>query len=957
MTIVEEIILASQPTAVPEQIGQLPFAEGFWPWMRVARERLRKRAGEHLEHLLPEAVLAIEEALVKRWVQIAAPSFALEMSISRLHGELCGETPYDRYCDYLRKTFWDREGLRAFFAEYKTLADLVGTFLELWEEQTGEFLQRLGKDLPDLAGTFHAGEPLGKVARVRQNTGDFHQGGRSVYYLMFESGKELFYKPKNLAFADAFHALLTQLNELGSPLWFKGYTLLPRGAYGWEEKVYHLPCKNLEEVTRYFERAGGLLCLLYLLDGTDIHHENLIASGEYPILIDQETFFRSTLAHPDQQKSADEFIHSVLKTALLPNFLENEGSRGSDIGGLTGEGAFFSAWQWKNMRTDTMKKSKESMFEERLQHRAIFEGVPQNAHEHVEEIVLGFRKMYAFIQKNRNFLVKKEGWIDHLAKFPVRMLIRGTRCYAYLLERLSCPSITLHEEEQKKELEILSAMQVDPDLEHLAPLVEEEKRAILQGDIPFFYSLPTMKHLYAGRDFVLQNCLEDSAHARAVKRIEEMNNEEREKQECFIRKSFEAKHAGFHETVAHLEKSEMPMHMCPIEEGAILVKVRTIADRLIEHAYRSQDGSLGWISLEPNPQFGKFELQPISDNLYGGRIGIALFFSAIYALTKEEKWKREALDTLTTLRTRIEKGNSRQIIRAYGIGGMSGAGSIIYGLTKIASLLQEFALLDEASILAAHIEDKDLEDDKMYDIIAGSAGLILALLALGEIRQEKRIMDLAIRAGEHLCAKAQELGVGGVGWKGHDGLFLLGFSHGVAGISFALIKLAAAAEKPEFSAVAQRALVYERTLFCPTRKNWPRLVSQGEPSFSAHWCHGAVGIGLGRLASLPYLHDAYLQEEIAIASARAKEELFSHQKLGLCCGVCGKLEFLRSAISLFPHLAQDLAPVVASLITHDKSQTKERFDLSFMQGAAGVGYTLLRTLDQENLLPQVLLMQ
>src|SRR3712207_8377597 len=43
------------------------------------------------------------------------------------------------------------------------------------------------------------------------------------------------------------------------------------------------------EALRYYERAGMLLCLFYVLEGTDCHYENIIASGEYPVLIDTET--------------------------------------------------------------------------------------------------------------------------------------------------------------------------------------------------------------------------------------------------------------------------------------------------------------------------------------------------------------------------------------------------------------------------------------------------------------------------------------------------------------------------------------------------------------------------------------------------------------------------------------------------------------------------------------------
>ena len=44
----------------------------------------------------------------------------------------------------------------------------------------------------------------------------------------------------------------------------------------------------------FYRRQGVLLALLYLLGMTDIHHENLIACADQPVLVDVET-----LLHPD----------------------------------------------------------------------------------------------------------------------------------------------------------------------------------------------------------------------------------------------------------------------------------------------------------------------------------------------------------------------------------------------------------------------------------------------------------------------------------------------------------------------------------------------------------------------------------------------------------------------------------------------------------------------------------
>jgi lantibiotic modifying enzyme len=125
---------------------------------------------------------------------------------------------------------------------------------------------------------------------------------------------------------------------------------------------------------------------------------------------------------------------------------------------------------------------------------------------------------------------------------------------------------------------------------------------------------------------------------------------------------------------------------------------------------------------------------------------------------------------------------------------------------------------------------------------------------------EKEILDLALTVGEKLRSHAEETETGGLGWKNREGVSALGFSHGVAGIAYALLRLAHAAKKPELLDLVQRALAYERSHFCPERKNWPRLDPALPASFPVQWCHGAVGIGFGR-SLIPLMEDSHFARD------------------------------------------------------------------------------------------------
>jgi len=53
-------------------------------------------------------------------------------------------------------------------------------------------------------------------------------------------------------------------------------------------------CKNGGGARRFYERMGGMIAAAYLLQAVDCHRDNLIAAGEYPVLVDTDTLWHST---------------------------------------------------------------------------------------------------------------------------------------------------------------------------------------------------------------------------------------------------------------------------------------------------------------------------------------------------------------------------------------------------------------------------------------------------------------------------------------------------------------------------------------------------------------------------------------------------------------------------------------------------------------------------------------
>jgi hypothetical protein len=130
-------------------------------------------------------------------------------------------------------------------------------------------------------------------------------------------------------------------------------------------------------------------------------------------------------------------------------------------------------------------------------------------------------------------------------------------------------------------------------------------------------------------------------------------------------------------------------------------------------------------------------------------------------------------------------------------------------------------------------------------------------------------------------------------WATLDGKLLTGFSHGAAGIAYALLRLYAASGEEDFREAAREAIAYEDSVFVPEAGNWPDL-RQEEPSCMTSWCHGAPGIGLARLGGLAALATDQIQQDIAVAM-RTTQQFGLRGVESLCCGALGRSDVLLSA--------------------------------------------------------------
>ena len=257
----------------------------------------------------------------------------------------------------------------------------------------------------------------GVLVEVAGGVGDKHRGGQSVLIATFGSGLRVVYKPKALGVDVHVQELLAWLNARGDHPPFRTLTVLDRGRYGWVEFVAAEACTSADEVRRFYERQGGYLALLYALEATDFHNENLIAAGEHPVLVDLESLFHpraggTDLTGPDPLAGRT-MADSVLRIGLLPQRLRGDDeSAGVDLSGLGADDGQLTprgAPAWEATGTDQMRFTRRRQPIPGAQNRPTLAGARVEVPDYTEAIARGFASVYRLLLRAPGGAARRRG--------------------------------------------------------------------------------------------------------------------------------------------------------------------------------------------------------------------------------------------------------------------------------------------------------------------------------------------------------------------------------------------------------------------------------------------------------------------------------------------------------------------------------------------------------------------
>lgn len=853
-------------------------------------------------------------------------------------------------------------GILTFLDEnYPILKKHRNKLISNYTENFQELLNRLEKDYEELKNLGFINDS--EIKSINLKLGDRHWEGKSVCLIEFKDNKKLIYKPRNLMI-DVFFKNFLYLFEKDLNIDFGWGLVLNKNSYGWCEYIYNTECSSYVEVKNFYYRMGFLLCILYSLEATDFHYENIISKGEYPILIDLESFF-----HPyipiDGTETNQGLDKSVLRTGLLPtNF--NINKENIDISGLSDVSNVDSFLNNQELKEDDLgnvflvrekNKLKEGQNIPSIKGEKIYISKYKNF------FIKGFEDCYMSFLKNRESILTN---IDELNECYIRVLFRDTVVYSHLLQESIHPTLLKNEESLYKHFSWLKV--VIPDYKIIERIVDIEIESLQNTDIPLFMTKVNSKNLWYGKDKFIKNFFEKTGIETVKEKIKSLSKEDLNLQKWYINKSINIiDFITSHKDNSHSkEKIFFKKNKSKSLEERLKEQILRVYNYIKENIYYSKEKKVSWLVYKPETMDGlRYSIYPASYDLYSGMPGEILFLFCvenIFNLVEDnlfEQTYQSYISLISDISTSIKP-----------IGQYTGWGSVISLNNLLYDLSSDSKFLDNNKILYDSLNFKDLIDkDKNYSLIKGTAGFISSSMDFYKRSEYKNALDISEYAAKHLMKNSINYSESMLGWKITSDFALSGLAHGSSGFLIAFLKLYVNTQYLYYKDIMEKIIKYENSLFNEKEGNWIDLRKHtidkyGKGVFLTAWSHGAGGIGLTRLELILNnfkFSNINIEKDLEYALKKVIKQGFTGDN-SLIFGDLGNIELLINYNEHFEnsYIKEFTVNKINTILENVENMNFYAHDsiktLGIMSGLTGIGYQFLRFLDSKKI-PSILLIK
>ncbi|GFN31660.1 type 2 lanthipeptide synthetase LanM family protein [Paenibacillus xylaniclasticus] len=852
---------------------------------------------------------------------------------------LCRESKPDLTLEaYLEEWADDAEAWKRILLKFPVLARMMSEHLARSLRNGLELFGRLEEDYAQLQETFLGGMPA-VLQRVEMSAGDSHQDGRTVTLLHFDNGTTIVYKPRSLQTDMAFTQWLNWLERNGLEDGPIAARTIDRGHYGWQQYVEHQPCANEEQVTRYYYRMGVLSGIFHLFQSTDMHYENIVASGEMPYVIDMETIVSNTVFKTGVVPfPSSELQRTVLTSGLYPTGILFNTRFDFDISGIAGKpdqkSTNMTGWKLQNEEGSTPRYEQVSFVTSHQQHLVRLNGEIINPVQYISDITRGFEAVY------RIFLDKQEQLLDVVSTLfacaRCRALLRPTFLYGRFLTASIHPDNLGDGLKREYLLEMLwNITKTEPTFEHI---VWSEIQDLLNNDIPYFTFGIDGTSITDSRGTEIQDVFQQSSLDIIRRQIDRLGEEDLALQLRLISSSL---HYNAVREMDAAAVEALPGYKNATEEPLLdpMLEARRIADYLIEQSI-VDDEFVSWIGVRNQDE--KCVWQALDYSMYSGIMGITVFMGQMYDQTKEPKYRDIAVKSFRYVMSVFERIKGEMSPSVF-----NGLGTVVYAGIYLNELFEfpearRFAMELLDSIRIAPQSGNEImqgngykETEPIVDFLDGYAGIVTLCTNIWEVTREQAAYDTAVLYGQYLLDRLKSVPVT---WTG--------FAHGSSGIIYALDKLELCGWQ-EGRELRAKLIEFEALNFDETHRNWCDLREHVTSPYSTYyWCHGAPGVLLGRTLA----QDADLTpDQLQAVLDAVMNATNSLPRLSLCHGLFGNINILLDISTA--EWGREYKSVIEQYIAQSLKRTDIRTILEGMQlrsllglmlGITGVGWTLLR---------------
>ncbi|MBU5334611.1 type 2 lanthipeptide synthetase LanM family protein [Anaerocolumna aminovalerica] len=952
------------------------FYEFYYPFLQIAEKMLLdKNVLNNIFTSNPKTILDdFETKLASKLLDCCVRMLVFEMNLCKMNGELNGENPEEEYNDYTKRWLRNKSYTDELFETYPALARLIIDIINNTVDYYTEILENYLKDEKEIIQLFNIKNP--KILKIRVGGSDSHNHGKSVARIIYDNGQEIIYKPHSISTEYEYQKFLQWIGKQ-SGIGMKSYAMIDKGNYGWEELVIHTPCKSENELKDYYKRIGVVLCVNYMLNVYDIHHENIIAYGPYPIVIDAETILKNNEPYDSskiKEYSLNKIRETVVAQGLLPQHIRKGGAESLDLSGLSHEEGVYPVKipVFINARRSDMKcvyKNPKSPVQNNF---PMLADKPISYSNYLDYILKGFHIIYEYVIKNKEKTLEK---FKAFKKLTLRHLRRDTQTYAMILETSRHPDFLI--DAASRELLLMSLYKnknMDDNREYQA--VKDEVRQLLSNDIPMFTYNAASTYLISEYGLMIENYFEKSAYDITAEKISNMTYDDMKQQELYIVLAI----ASTDQTVTsnyHINRKKIDYILDEkvnttepqINMNFLQNKCIQIIEKIKNNAiYTPNKTKVNWIGISMGGiDEIRWNVVPLSYTLYDGVGGIAVFLHAYSKTFKDETYKSLCECVDATLEEHLN--DILLMNNEFGVdfnsGGFTGECSLMYVFLTLYEVTSNENYLENAKKLYKIVEAQtqaDIKDEVENDIIAGTAGTILTLLKMYDICRDEQYLKLAIKAGYVLVKNGEKEGER-IGWTLPGQPYSVsGLSHGFSGIALSLFKLAKVSGIQFFHDIGVEAILEENSMYKKQFGNWAdRRVFKGKSGEEignnpVTWCHGAAGILLARIKMYPFINNKFrpiIEEDIQLAAETLNRQGGLKNQC-LCHGQMGNLEIM-DEYGLFKKddVIQAKANAIYQVILQSTENSwdcglAEGYEhFGFMTGISGIGYSLLRKINND----------